>query len=617
MVKVEQLIRQHWGYSTLLPLQKEAINAAVSGRDSLVVLPTGGGKSLCYQVPAMMSNRLTVVVSPLISLMKDQVDQLLSRGIPAAFLNSSLDPADRCRVMAGIERREYKMIFAAPERFNDGVFVNQLERIDVGAFAIDEAHCISHWGHDFRVEYRQLDRLKKRFPTASVNAFTATATPRVRDDIITHLGLTDAEILLGDFFRPNLHYHVAVRMDPFNDVLRFMRQHPNQAGLIYCIRRSDVDEMTARLKSSGINVTGYHAGMSDRERNDAQDVFAEGQIDVVVATVAFGMGINRPDLRFVVHAAMPKTVEHYQQETGRAGRDGLPAECVLFFSGADFVLWKSIIKKDASPNVEHQLGLLREMYSYCTGARCRHERLVTYFGQSWDRGTCGACDLCTGTVDVIPDATAIAQKIMSCIVRTKQRYGAAYIADLLRGEPTDRAMQLGHNELSTFGLLPDESKSVLMTWMDQLVDQGMVDRELDYRILKVTGAGREVLEGKGEARLFPVGSKRMKGKLRRSSAPADPSSAKTSSSKPPVTRAIEQLDPADQQLFDKLRALRREIADEQNVPAFMICGDRTLRALARQRPTCREEMLNVIGIGPGKYGSFGERFIDAIRQSKS
>jgi len=614
---ITQVIRQHWGYSTLLPLQREAITAAVSGRDSLVVLPTGGGKSLCYQAPAILSDRLTVVISPLISLMKDQVDQLLNRGIPAAFVNSSLDPADRCRVTAGIERREYKLIFAAPERFNDRLFSDQLERVDVGAFAIDEAHCISHWGHDFRVDYRQLDRLKKRFPGASVNAFTATATPRVREDIITQLGLKDAEILLGDFFRPNLNYQVAVRTNPFEDVLHCIRRHPGQAGIVYCIRRSDVDDLTARLKSAGVKAIGYHAGMSGQERSDAQDAFAAGEIDVVVATVAFGMGIDRSDIRFVIHAAMPKTIEHYQQETGRAGRDGQPADCVLLFAKADFGLWRSIIGKDDSPDAQSQLALLREMYRYCTGARCRHERLVTYFGQNWDRSACGACDVCNRTGTVIPDATVIAQKIMSCIVRTRQRYGAAYIADVLRGEPTDRALHLGHNELSTFGLIPDEPKTILMTWMDQLVDQGMLDREPEYRTLKLTGAGREVLAGKREAQLFPVGGQRTKRRRTRQSKPAEPRPVKSPTAPSSAAGRIpERLDPAAQCLFERLRAVRREIADEQNVPAFMICGDRTLRAMARQRPTCEEEMLAVVGIGPAKYGSFGQRFLDAIRQSK-
>jgi len=617
--EVKYLIRRHWGYSAFLPLQKEAIAAAINHRDSLVVLPTGGGKSLCYQVPALLSDRLTVVISPLISLMKDQVTQLLSRGIPAAFLNSSLDPADRCRVTAGIERREFKMIFTAPERLNDRIFVDQLERINVGTFAIDEAHCISHWGHDFRVEYRQLDRLKKRFPNAVVNGFTATATPRVQQDIIAHLGLTDPEILVGDFFRSNLHYHVAVRTDTFEDILCCIRQRPKQAGIVYCIRRSDVDEMTALLVSAGINAVGYHAGMSNRQRTEAQDAFAAGRIDIVVATVAFGMGIHRADLRFVIHAAMPKSIEHYQQETGRAGRDGLPADCILFYAKSDYGLWKSLIEKDDAPNAEHKLALLRDMYRYCTGARCRHEWLVTYFGQSWQRGRCEACDLCKGTGTFVEDSTVIAQKILSCIVRTQQRYGPAYIADLLRGEPTDRALQYQHHRLSTFGLIPDEPKNVLTTWMDQLVDQGMLDRESVYHTLKLSDLGREVLEGQREVRLLPVAGKKTKSRRkRRSVSSAEPEANRSKSVRSSAKEfGNETLDSDAQRLFENLKALRRQIADEQNVPTFIICSDRTLRAMARQRPTSREQMLAVYGIGPAKHDSFGQRFINAIRQNGS
>ncbi|MFH0982364.1 MAG: ATP-dependent DNA helicase RecQ [Planctomycetota bacterium] len=496
MDALHEVVKKHWGYTSLRPLQHEAMTAALEGRDALVVLPTGGGKSICYQAPALLSDKLTVVVSPLIALMKDQVDQLIQRGVPAAFLNSSLDAEDRRRVADGVPRGAYKLIFVAPERFAGDGFYRLLERSNVGSFAIDEAHCISHWGHDFRADYRRLGELKKRFPTVGVHGFTATATPRVRDDIIAQLGLKDAAVLVGDFFRPNLAYRATQRGYAFEDVLGVIRQRPGKAGLVYCIRRADVDEMTGMLKSAGVKTVGYHAGMTDEERTRAQDAFTAGSIDVVVATVAFGMGIDRPDIRFVIHAAMPKSLEHYQQETGRAGRDGQPADCILFYSWGDVELWQSIIKKNAGDNHKDQVRMLSEMHAFCTAMTCRHRKLVTYFGQSWELTSCGACDVCSGTRDTLPDSSILAQKIMSCVVRTGERYGPAYVVDVLRGVPTEKVLERGHDKLSTFSLIPDQPKPVLMRWIDQLVDQGLMEREAEYRVLSVTLQGWDVLRSK-------------------------------------------------------------------------------------------------------------------------
>jgi ATP-dependent DNA helicase RecQ len=610
-----EVVRRYWGYSTFRPLQKEAMVAALDGRDSLVVLPTGGGKSLCYQAPALLSSRLTVVVSPLIALMKDQVDRLIQRGIPSAFFNSSLDPADRRRVSAGICRRQYKLVFVAPERFTDPSFADMLHHVGVGAFAIDEAHCISHWGHDFRSEYRQLGQLKQRFPDTPVHSFTATATPMVRDDIIAQLGLRDPVVLVGDFFRPNLRYRVLRRTGPLEDVLGVIRQHRGQAGIVYCIRRDDVDELTGQLKHAGVRAIGYHAGMSDEVRTQAQDDFSAGKADVVVATVAFGMGIDRADIRYVVHAAMPKSIEHYQQETGRAGRDGLPADCVLFYTGGDFHLWRNIIDKNETTDNENKLRMLSEMYSFCTGVSCRHQRLVSYFGQAWDLDVCEACDICCGDFSYLPDSTVTTQKIMSCVVRTGEQYGAAYVADVLIGEVTDRIAERKHDKLSTFGLIPDQPKRILMAWVDQLIKQGLLRRDGEYRVLKVTPQGWKVLKSQAEARLADIGRRSSrKGRRQRDRASTrSPAKPAVAASQPPTEGDRDHLDRAASALFDQLRAVRREIADELNAPAFMVFSDKTLREMARRQPRTQEEFLEVKGVGSFKCRQFGERFLEAIQ----
>jgi ATP-dependent DNA helicase RecQ len=596
-----EVVKKYWDYDALRPLQREAMSAALEGRDSLVVLPTGGGKSLCYQAPALLSDRLTVVVSPLISLMKDQVDRLLARGVPAAFINSSLESSDRSRVQAGIARGEYKLIFVAPERFAAGGFERVLRMGKVGAFAIDEAHCISHWGHDFRVDYREMGRLKKEFPDASVHAFTATATPRVREDILEQLGLENPEVLVGDFFRPNLNYRCVKRGD--EDVIDEVRERPGQAGIIYCIRRADVDELASMLRHEKIKAAPYHAGMDDEDRTRTQDRFAAGDVDVVVATVAFGMGIDRSDIRYVLHAAMPKSLEHYQQETGRAGRDGKPADCVLFYSGQDFQLWHSIISKNETTDLDAKLKMLSEMYNFATSARCRHRRLVEYFGQDWPREKCEACDVCTGGLGALPDSGELARTLVAGIARTGQRYGPAYVAEVLAGERTDRVGERGHDTLDVFGLLPGKPKNILISWMHQLVDQGVLRVEGEYGVLRLTPRAGALLRGEESASLYGT-------------APAKKSkSGKRAKKEEPekIADAGTPLNADAKELFELLRTLRREIADENNVPAFMVFSDKTLRAMARQKPTTKSAMLQVHGVGFSKLESFGDRFMKAIK----
>ena len=598
---LQAIIQRHWGFPTLRPLQEQAMRAVLDGRDSVVVLPTGGGKSLCYQAPAVLRGDTTVVISPLISLMKDQVDSLQACGVPAIQIDSTQSSLERSAYLNDIVQGVVRLLFVSPERLVLTDFYQLLQRINVQTFAIDEAHCISHWGHDFRPEYRQLNRLKELFPNASVHAYTATATERVRQDIIEQLGLNDAEVLVGNFDRPNLTYRVVSRRQLLKQVLEVIDRHPRQAGIIYCLRRRDVDELAAAVKRHGCNALPYHAGLTAEQRHAAQDAFAAEQVDVIVATVAFGMGIDRSNVRYVLHAAMPKSLEHYQQETGRAGRDGLEAECVLLHSGADFCTWKSILEKSAAePGVDTSflpgaLKHLEDMDRYCRGAVCRHKALVQYFGQGYEAELCGACDICLGDAEQVPDALIVAQKILSCVARVKERFGIGHVGSVLRGENTDGIRKWKHEQLSTYGLLRDCQKGDVRDWIYQLIGQGVLVQQGDpYPILTLNAASWEVMKGQRSVRLMqPV--RRKKGEK------AAKSEVDTAS-----------WEGVDEQLFEALRDLRRQLAQERGVPPYIIFSDATLRELARVRPSTLEKMHLIYGVGEAKLRDLGERFLQVI-----
>src|SRR5262245_27900141 len=420
-------IEKTWGFREFRPFQQEAMGAILDRRDSLVVLPTGGGKSLCYQAPAVVRGGTTLVVSPLIALMKDQVDSLRAVGVPAGQLDSSLTPSERTSFLNELCGGRIRLAFVTPERLVATDFHRLLCNIDIHAIAIDEAHCISHWGHDFRQEYRQLARLRELFPNAGVHAYTATATEPVRRDIIAQLKLRDPVSLVGDFDRPNLIYRVLPRREVHHQVMEVIERHPQEGGIVYCLRRKDVDALAAALEQKGISALPYHAGLTPEQRQKAQDSFVNEDCDVIVATIAFGMGIDRSNVRYVLHAAMPKSLEHYQQETGRAGRDGLEAECVLFHSGSDLFILKKIMSKSVE-EAETPVGpeFLRAAYRhlddmdrYCRAALCRHQALVQYFGQNLDGPNCQACDICLGDSEPVPDSLVKAQKILSCVARVR------------------------------------------------------------------------------------------------------------------------------------------------------------------------------------------------------
>ncbi len=609
LAALKRVVEQHWGYQSFRPLQERAMRAVLEGRDSVVVLPTGGGKSLCYQAPAVLRGDTTVVLSPLIALMKDQVDGLLACGVPAVQVDSSQSPEQRFQAEKALVSGQVRLVFLSPERLVTTEFHHLLRRAGVKTFAIDEAHCISHWGHDFRPEYRMLSRIRELFPDASVHAYTATATEPVRQDMAAQLALRDPEFLVGDFDRPNLTYRVLPRHDPTRQVLDVLNRHPGEAGIIYCLRKRDVDELTATLQQRGYKVRGYHAGMAPEDRTATQEAFAAEEVDLIVATVAFGMGIDRSNLRFVLHTAMPKALEHYQQETGRAGRDGLEAECVLLHSGSDFFTWKSIIEKSAE---EAQAGPafvasanrhLDDMDRYCRGAVCRHRALLEYFGQEYPKPSCGACDLCLGDTAEVPDAQVVAQKILSCVARVQEHFGLGHVISVLRGETSDKITKFNHDKLSTYGLLQDRTKLDLRDWIYQLIGQKVLVQHAltlpsgdQVPILKLNPASWEVMRGQRSVRLLQLVRRKKGQKAERSQVEAV------------------SWEGVDRGLFEALRERRRQLASELGKPPYVIFGDRTLRELAQHRPATLEAMRGLYGIGDNKLREFGQIFLEVLQQ---
>lgn len=609
---VKEVVQRHWGYDTLRPLQQQAMESVLKGADSLLVLPTGGGKSLCYQAPAIVKGNTTVVVSPLISLMKDQVDGLKACGVSAVQLDSSQSVSERFALEKRIRDGEIRLLFVSPERLAMSEFYGLLQQIRVDAFAIDEAHCISQWGHDFRTEYRQLKKIKDLFPHASVHAYTATATEDVRADIIKQLGLDNPEVFVGDFDRPNLTYRILSRREPLQQVLDVVRRHSNEAGIIYCISRKNVDELTKSLRKNGINAVAYHAGLTADERRSAQDYFASEKCDLIVATVAFGMGIDRSNVRYVMHTGMPKSLEHYQQETGRAGRDGLEAECVLLYSSADLMLWKSIMEKSANGELaadtndgsflEAANKHLETMSRYCRGAVCRHRALVEYFGQTFAKENCAACDVCLSETVEVEDSDVIAQKIVSCVARIKNgRFGAGHLVSILRGETTETVRKWQHDELSTFGILSSHAKGDLRDWIDQLVGLGVLDllnltmqSGFNFSAVVLNDESWKVMRSQRSVKLVqPMRStKELKAKR--------------------LKIAGDSWQGVDKDLFEKLRAIRIRIAKERGWQAFMVFSDATLREMASVKPSTLLKMSRIKGVGNAKLENFGEEFLEVI-----
>ena len=599
---LESVLSRYWGYTSFRPLQREAMEAVLAGRDSIVVLPTGGGKSLCFQAPALVRPGLAVVVSPLISLMKDQVDTLVGNGVPAALYNSSLAGDEKSAVLAGIREGRYRLLYVSPERLvgegGDG-FVSLLARAQVSFIAVDEAHCISQWGHDFRPEYRQLARLRQLLPGISVHAYTATATARVRRDMGAQLSLHDPVELVGGFDRPNLLYRVVPRLGLKKQVQDVLGRHRGEAGILYCTSRREVDALAAWLTSIGTPALPYHAGLSDAERAANQDAFLSERVNVVVATVAFGMGIDRSNVRFVVHAGAPRSLEHYQQESGRAGRDGLEAECLLISSAADFMKWRVMLERNGELN-DGSITLLRQMERYASHVGCRHRHLAEYFGDRYPADRCGACDYCLGELDTAAEPVVIARKILSCVVRVGQRFGATHVANVLRGQATEQVVARRHDELSTFGLLAQASAAELRGYIDQLIARGLLQQTDDaYPVLTLTARGLALLKDPASAPGLT---------LARQKAPQKGAARAQSRVEAESWRDV------DRDLFERLRTLRLDLARARGVPPYVIFHDATLREMARLQPTSVGALLAVKGVGARKAEDLGEHFVNAIRQ---
>jgi len=603
--EVYRILREVWGYDAFRPLQSAAIDCVLAGRDSLTVLPTGGGKSLCFQVPALCLEGMAVVVSPLISLMKDQVDALVACGVPAAFVNSSQSVKEKREVAERIGRGDIKLLYVAPERLLNARTIEFLQQCRVSLFAIDEAHCISNWGHDFRPEYRGLRILKQHFPKTAVHAYTATASESVRQDIVAQLGLDQPQILVGSFDRPNLIYRMWPADDRLRQVTEVIKRHAGEAGIVYCISRKEVERTTAALVAMGTRALAYHAGLDDQQRQTNQDAFLKEKCDVMVATVAFGMGIDKSNVRYVVHAGMPKSIEHYQQESGRAGRDGLESECVLIYSGGDVMTWKKIMEGSGEGN-GGALRALEAIGDLCQSPTCRHRSLVEYFGEPYERDNCGACDVCLNELELAEDPITLSQKILSCVLRLEQRFGVAHTVKVLTGANDARIRDLGHDRLSTYNLLAAEGAAAVRTWIGQLIQQGFLRREGEYAVLSVTHSGRRLLRRDGAPKL---------------SVPR-PSSSRSSRSERANTRsttvsrgsADSDWSGVDRGLFEGLRKLRSTLAGEMNVPAYVVFSDNTLRELARHRPNTLEQFARIKGVGERKLQDYGEAFVAAIAE---
>ncbi|MCA9235211.1 MAG: DNA helicase RecQ [Planctomycetales bacterium] len=591
-------MQRYWGYDAFRPLQREAMTCVMGRRDSVTVLPTGGGKSLCFQVPAVCRDGLAVVVSPLISLMKDQVDALVQCGVPAAAINSTMSAEERRIVAAQVRSGELRLLYVAPERLLMPRTLEFLGSANVQFAAIDEAHCISAWGHDFRPEYRGLRVLKEVFPQASVHAFTATASNHVQRDIAEQLGLRDPVMLIGSFDRPNLTYRI-VRggSGRFEKLSRLIEQRRGESGIVYCISRKEVEKVADGLVRLGHRAAPYHAGLGDDVRHRNQDGFLEERLDVIVATVAFGMGIDKSNVRFVIHNGMPKSLEHYVQESGRAGRDGLEAECVLLASAGDAMVWKRMIEGGEPDSVAGALRALEGMSQFVDGAGCRHRAIVEYFGQEYPDDDCGACDVCLGELDLVADPVVLGQKIVSCVARLDQRYGADYTAKVLVGSAEERILSSGHDRLSTYGLLSGERQQDVRQWVDQLVGQGYLARVGEYNTLEITPAGRELLRGERTPQLLK---------------PAPVTRSRSSRRAAAGGTSADSWEGVDRDLFEQLRKLRLELASERGVPPYVVFSDATLRDMARRRPSSLGALLDVKGVGEKKRDDYGHAFVEAI-----
>jgi ATP-dependent DNA helicase RecQ len=591
-----ETLSQIFGYKDFRPYQQEVIEALIDGHDLFVLMPTGGGKSLCYQIPALHRPGVAIVASPLISLMKDQVDALNANGVRAAFYNSSLKAAEARKTLARLHDNSLDLLYVAPERLMSDSFIERLQDIEIALFAIDEAHCISQWGHDFRPEYRQLGRLRQLLPGPPIIALTATAEPHTREDILKGLGLTGARTFVTGFDRPNIRYTVVDKIKAAAQLRDFLAAHPGEEGIVYALSRKRVEAIANDLNKAGISAAAYHAGLSDDVRQEVQNAFQHDDIQVIVATVAFGMGIDKSNVRFVVHYDLPKNIESYYQETGRAGRDGLSAEALLFFGYGDIVIARSLIEQGYNQERKRiELHKLNSMVAFGEAQSCRRRILLGYFGDKLGRD-CGNCDICLNPPQQI-DVTEEARKALSCVYRVGQRFGMGHILEVLRGSKNQRLIQLGHDRLSTYGIGADRPREFWAALLRHLINQGFLLQDIaNYSILRLTGEAGPLLRGE---QAFIMPEPRLRAPVKK----------EKSRRKPVGDREY------DQNLFEKLRKLRKEIAVEQGVPPFVVFSDTSLVEMAALRPRNDGEMLDITGVGKYKLEHYGPRFLKVLQDS--
>ncbi len=606
---LEAILKKHFGFEAFRPLQRDIIEETLAGRDALALLPTGGGKSICYQLPALVRDGFTLVISPLIALMKDQVDGLLENGIPAAFLNSSVDESGAKETWRALYRGELKILYLAPERLLLDGMIEKLVSLNLRFVAVDEAHCISSWGHDFRPEYRALRKIRENHPNIPILALTASATDRVRQDIVDMLGIPDARFFVASFNRPNLSYRVIPRINPSKQIREILVDHPDESGIIYCLSRNSTEIVAQDLSSHGIKAVAYHAGLTSEQRAKRQEQFARDEIRVVVATIAFGMGVDKPDVRFVIHHDLPKNIESYYQETGRAGRDGLPSECVLLYSSADAAKLRTFIDQASDPLEREVAGKqLSQLLQFAESSECRRVSLLRYFSEAYRDGegnistSCGACDNCLAPRTEI-DATEIAQKLLSCVVRIVKHsgfsVGLAHIADVLSGSNNEKVRKWGHDTLSTYGIGRGRPKPEWLYFGRELVSAGLLRINTErFNVIEITPQGIAALKEKRTVMLkAPLVTSRL-----------------TVEKKEQQRKRLGAID-YDLTAFEKLRSWRMNTAREKGLPAYMIFSDTTLQNIAAYKPTSLAALRGISGVGDKKLSLYGEELLSVLKMA--
>ncbi|MGQ3686183.1 MAG: DNA helicase RecQ [Candidatus Loosdrechtia sp.] len=585
---IYKTLQKYFGFTSFYPLQEDIIQNVLQQKDVFVLMPTGGGKSLCYQLPALLFNGITVVVSPLIALMKDQVDGLLANGIPATCINSTLSYREINARKQDLLQNKVKILYLAPERLVMPEFLQFLQELTISLFAIDESHCISEWGHDFRPEYRQLKIVKERFSEIPVMALTATATPIVQKDIISQLRLSGCGIFKASFNRKNLYYQIKPKNNPYHQILNYLKNRKKDSGIIYCQSRKTVENLAANLHAEGYRALPYHAGLTPEIRTENQERFIRDDAEIIVATIAFGMGIDKPDVRYVIHYDLPKSIEGYYQETGRAGRDGLESDCILFFSYADtFKIEHFINQKEDENEKQAAYKQLRELTNYCESNTCRRRLLLLYFGEKFDEPNCGNCDVCLEPKERF-DGTIAAQKILSCIYRVGERFGTNYIIDVLQGSKNQKILQNRHDKIKTYGVGKEYSKSQWQAFIRELLQLGYVKLEGDrYPVLKLNEKSHTILLRNEKISL-------------------------TKPNEPVHVAKDNKKDDYDHTLFERLRILRKTIADNESIPPYIIFHDTSLKEMSTCYPQSLSGLRKISGVGEQKINKYGGIFLEEI-----